>query len=215
MTNKLASAGVLGPDAYEKIKSARLKWKRRETSDGFHAYEMTILETYEKALQKIPLTEFDRLVGEVVAEYKDQVYIYTRDLITRLKSENYFLIAISGSHHELVEKIAQHYNFDDFVGTKYERRGKTFSEKKYAPSLDKRSALQIFVNANDLTLEGSYAVGDSSSDAPMLEMVEHPIAFNPDKALYELARSNNWPIVVERKNMIYKLEPSNGQYILA
>lgn len=49
----------------------------------------------------------------------------------------------------------------------------------------------------------------------MLSIVERPIAFNPDKDLFNAAKHNGWKIVVERKNMIYKLEPNGHTFVLA
>jgi phosphoserine phosphatase len=39
----------------------------------------------------------------------------------------------------------------------------------------------------------------------MLELVERPIAFNPNKKLCAHAKKKGWEIVVERKDVIYKL----------
>ncbi len=48
----------------------------------------------------------------------------------------------------------------------------------------------------------------------MLTAVETPIAFNPTKLLYDHALANNWQVVVERKNVVYKLTPTDGIYTL-
>jgi len=48
----------------------------------------------------------------------------------------------------------------------------------------------------------------------MLELVENPIAFNPDKNLFEIAKTHKWKVVIERKNMIFQLEYKNGNYVL-
>jgi phosphoserine phosphatase len=39
-----------------------------------------------------------------------------------------------------------------------------------------------------------------------LELVRTPIAFNPNRSLFEVARRRGWPIVVERKDVIYNLQ---------
>jgi phosphoserine phosphatase len=39
----------------------------------------------------------------------------------------------------------------------------------------------------------------------MLELVQRPIAFNPERELAKIAMKRGWPIVVERKNVVYKL----------
>jgi phosphoserine phosphatase len=40
----------------------------------------------------------------------------------------------------------------------------------------------------------SYFYTDSLSDLPLLEIVEHPIAVNPDPGLKRLAVQRGWPI---------------------
>lgn len=149
------------------------------------------------------------MVDGVIDRYKDQVYTFTRDLVKDLRQKGYFLIAISGSHQELVEKLAQYYNFDSWVGTKYERIHGKFSGKKYVPSMNKSAVLHKIITENNLAMDDSYAVGDTISDLPVLEMVDNPIAFNPEKKLLEASSNNGWKIVIERKNVIYQLDSKN------
>ncbi len=215
VVDKLASAGVLGAGAKEELKTARMRWKKREHPESFREYERFLIDRYEITLPSIDAKTFDVVVRAVIDEYKDQVYIYTRQLINDLKAKGYTLLAISGSHQELVEAIAAHYGFDDFLGSHYERVGDRFSGKKDIVSLDKKKALKSLIKKHNLDIQGSIAVGDSLSDAIMLEMVGNPIAFNPDNSLYEKAKVNSWKIVIERKNVVYELEPKNGKYVLA
>jgi len=215
VVQKLASAGHLGPDARLTLRNARMKWKNREHKEAFHDYERTLIQTYEDALPTLKPDDFDNYVEEVITEYKDQVYTYTRDLIKNLKAKGYVLLAISGSHQELVRAIAQHYGFDDYVGTNYNRTTESFSGDKQLGSADKKSILQKLIAKHSLAKEGSIAVGDSLSDATMMELVEQPIAFNPDQKLYDRAHSESWKIVVERKNVIYEMEPHGTTYLLA
>jgi phosphoserine phosphatase len=58
-----------------------------------------------------------------------------------------------------------------------------------------------------LALEGSYGLGDTESDAPFLEIVENPIAFNPNYNLKKIAEEKGWRIVVEKKDVIYEIHP--------
>ena len=64
------------------------------------------------------------------------------------------------------------------------------------------------------SLAGSIAIGNGASDISMLELVETPIAFNPEKKLFDYAKDRGWKIVVERKNVIYELETRSGKYQL-
>ncbi|MGH3106097.1 MAG: hypothetical protein ACRDM3_02750, partial [Rubrobacteraceae bacterium] len=58
-------------------------------------------------------------------------------------------------------------------------------------------------------------MGDTLSDVGFLEMVETPIAFNPNRGLFEVARQWGWPIVVERKDVIYNLQTRLEDPVLA
>ena len=215
VVQKLASAGHLGPDALKTLHDARMRWKTREHKEAFHEYERTLIQTYEDALPNLKPTDFDTYVEEVINEYKDQVYTYTRDLIRSLKQKDYMLLAISGSHEELVRAIALHYGFDDYVGTQYDRTTHAFSGEKQLGSADKKSILQKLIAKHNLQTKDSIAVGDSLSDAAMMEIVDYPIAFNPDQKLYDRARESSWKIVIERKNVIYEMEPHGTTYVLA
>lgn len=48
-------------------------------------------------------------------------------------------------------------------------------------------------------------MGDSEGDISFLKMVERPICFNPNRKLYEYAKKRGWEVIVERKDVIYKL----------
>lgn len=215
MVDQMASAGLLGETAKDELREARLRWKKREHMDAYPEYEHSILEIFVKALPTIDTAYYDRLVKTVVEEHKEQVYTYTRDLIRELKKKDYTIFAISGSQKELVQAVTEYYGFDDFIGSDFYRDAANFTGKGHIASKDKKAELATLIKRHDLSLEGSYAVGDSLSDASMLAMVENPIAFNPDIHLYERAKKEKWKIVVERKNVVYELGAKDGSYVLA
>lgn len=214
LVDKLAGLGLLGTEAKERLRASRMHWKRREHPESFKAYERELINLYEEALQNVSTEAFDQLVLSVIDEYKDQTYAYSRQLLRDLKVQGYILLIISGSHHELIEQIANYYGFDDFIGTRYERIGTGFSGNKQIASHDKRIALETMVAKHNLSYTHSLAIGDSASDIPMLELVEQPIAFNPDRILFQAAKQQSWKVVIERKNMVYELEPKDGKYTL-
>lgn len=213
--NSLAKEGLLGPDAYQAIKAARLTWKNRTDSEAFKAYENLLIKTYEQGLSHHSFADFERTAHVIIGEYKDQVYAYTRDLVKSLKEQGYFLLAISGSHHEIVGLLAKEYGFDDYVGSTYEHEDGKYTGNKNVASHDKAKHLHAFVEKHNLTMQGSVAVGDSFSDVAMLELVENPIAFNPEANLYNHAKEEGWKIVVERKNVVYELTRQGSSYQLS
>lgn len=214
LVDRLAKNGALGAGSFEKFNQARMRWKRREGLEDFRQYELLLVNTFEEMLHTINPELLDQLVIGVISEYRDQTYRYTRELFQKLKDQDYFLIAISGSHHELVSEMAKYYKFDDWAGSKYERKNGKFTGKKMIASQIKKEILTEMIKRHNLTFNKSYAIGDSKGDAGVLELVENPIAFNPDQNLYKLAANKGWKIVIERKNMIYHLEQNNGLYRL-
>lgn len=215
IVHSLGKQGYILRGTHDKINAARMDWKNRETNEGFRAYEKVLVEAYLQVLTSIDPADHLRIVDEVFHEYKDQTFTYTRDLVRRLKKEGYLLFAISGSQNEVIQRLAQHHGFDAAIGAEFVQKGGAFTGEVITPIHDKKSALERLVKQFDATYNGSYAVGDSPSDATMLELVKHPIAFNPDRGLFDIAQKNHWPIVVERKNVIYELTPQNDSYVLS
>ena len=214
VADALAKEGYIDSTSYGIIRDARMKWKQRSHPESFKEYEKQLIKSYESILRVLTPEQFDQAANAVFKEYKDQVYTFTRGLIKTLKERKYLLFAISGSQVEVVEKIAKYYGFDDCVGTVYAREKDKFTGERIVGSTDKATILSGLIKKHSAISKDSVAVGDSASDVSMMEMVQMPIAFNPDKALFMLAKQRGWSIVLERKNMVYELEKRNGQYVL-
>ena len=214
IADTLARQGHIKPETYQTIRDARMAWKRR-SGGTFRDYELQVIQIYEAVLKTLSFDQFEEAIDTVFEEYKDQVYTYTRDLIAELKRDGYLLFAISGSQTEIVAKIAAYYGFDDYVGTVYTRSRAGFTGAKTIGSLNKDTTLQALVHKHGAGFSGSIGIGDSHSDISMLELVEQPVAFNPEADLFKHAKSKGWKVVIERKNMVYELKMKDGEYGLA
>jgi HAD superfamily hydrolase (TIGR01490 family) len=214
LVDRIIKEDYSDPKAWEQIHESRMSWKTRSHAEAFKAYEHELINVYDNILTSLTVKQFNEVVDAVFDEYKDQVYVYTRELIKELKSKEYLLFAISGSQKEIVGKIADYYGFDDFSGSVYVQKNGRFTGKVILPHLQKDKVLNEFAAKHKAGLDGSIAVGDSVGDASMMEMVEQPIAFNPEAKLFTVAKEKGWKIVLERKNMVYELESNDGKYEL-
>ena len=196
------------------IDTARSTWKERANEDSYRVYEHVLWESYMKALTTLAAKDVDAAMQHVFTAYKNQVYTYTRDLIKQLKAKDYLLFAVSGSHHELVELLGNYYGFDGVVGTKYLQRNGVYTGEEVNVVTRKDAVLRELVSQHQADWQGSIGIGDTKSDAAMLALVETAIAFNPNRDLYKIAVQYDWDIVLERKNMIYKLRGHDGSYKL-
>lgn len=216
LADRLVHEGLIDRQAYEHIKQARMAWKNRTDSQAFKIYEHALVALFDGVMTTLSVEDFDAAVVRVIDEYKSQTYTYTRNLIEELKAKNYLLFAISASQTQLVSRIAEAYGFDDYAGSVYEVKHGRFTGKKHVIKGDEKPIeLEKLVTKHGATWDGSMAVGDSESDIPMLERVQNPIAMNPTADLFIHAKQQGWKVVLERKNMVYELEPRNGSYQLA
>ena len=55
--------------------------------------------------------------------------------------------------------------------------------------------LRAWLGAHGETLDGASFYSDSHNDLPLLELVDHPVAVDPDDLLEAHARRHGWPIV--------------------
>ncbi len=194
----------------------QMDWKIRKDDESFSIFNDKIVEAFHKSLKYMKINDYEQAAKTVIKEKGNFCYKYTKKLIKELKEDGYFLITISGSFDEIVQDFAKLHDFDLAIGTIYERGlNNKFTGKILRESWHKKEKiLKDFIDWEKFTLKDSYAIGDTMGDASLLSIVDNPIAFNPDKNLLISAKRNNWKIVVERKNVIYELEPKAGDYIL-
>jgi phosphoserine phosphatase len=125
------------------------------------------------------------------------------------------LIGISGSALEVVREYNKFLKFDKLYGTEFgvDEKGVYTGKVLHVPPLYKKEIIARYIQSHKLSLKGSIGVGDTESDIGFLELVDRPIAFNPNFQLGEYARKKNWDVIVERKDLIYEFKPKNVKYL--
>jgi HAD superfamily hydrolase (TIGR01490 family) len=206
LCHALVDRGVFPGLARKEISKEYLAWLNRKGS--YEAYINKVIKIYVKHIAGKNFAHVDKVAKEVIEFQKDRVYRYTRDLIKKLKSQNYFLVAISGSPSYIVEKYAKAIGFDLFFGTELEIIAGKFTgrSKSLDSANDKAKIVKDLAVKYTANLKKSVAVGDTESDIPMLKLVGNPVAFNPNLGLAMQAKKSNWNIVAERKDVIYEIK---------
>ena len=202
----LVNEGIFPKSAREEVEPYLRAWLDRKGS--YDAYLRKMVEVFNAHIKGVRQAEVRRVSRIVVAAEKSRVYRFTRDLILKMRKENYFLVAISGSPFEIVRGYNRFLKFNRTYGWVLETdaHGRYIGKAKYMYSVsDKKFLIKHAVEKYNLTLKGSVAVGDTESDISMFETVDRPIAFNPSSGLYKVAKKKGWEIVVERKDVIYKI----------
>lgn len=184
----------------------KVRWLDR--AGDYESYIEAVIKVFVKNIKGVHYRDFDRAARIVVDRYRHRTYRATEDLIKELKRKKYFLLAISQSPKGILDLFCKELGFDKVYGRFYELgpsdcfTGRIEDEHLIA---NKAAIVRRAVEKEGLTLDGSVGVGDTESDVSFLELVEHPICFNPNMKLYKHAKRNGWQIVVERKDVIYEL----------
>jgi len=206
LVEELVKREIFPQAARSTYKDAHEDWLNRKGEYG--PFIQKVVLAFGKYAKGIPYGEVADVAGEIIEAKRDRVYRYTRDLIDELKKSGHYLLAISHSPKFIVDGFAYELGFDKSYGTFYD----TGASNRFTGEIidehiimNKAAVLARALEKNDLSLTGSYGVGDTESDIGMLTMVETPIAFNPNRLLYRHAKKHDWKIVVERKDVIYEI----------
>lgn len=206
LVERLMALGVFPAKVGESYAEAREEWLNRQ--GDYEAYITQVVVAFARHLKGLPYGDVADAAGEVIEEFRHRTYRYTRDLIGELKTQGYYLLAISHSPKFIVDGFCYELGFDKSYGTFYA----TDAAYRFTGEIEdeyliknKAAVLTRAVEKARLTLEGSVGVGDTESDVSMLELVDRPIAFNPNRALYRYAKGKGWQVVVERKDVIYEI----------
>ncbi|MFZ5968037.1 MAG: HAD family hydrolase [Bacillota bacterium] len=212
---KLIRYEVIDPAVWHNhAKHTYRDWDKRQ--GNYDDYLLEIAGIYIESMKGLNISQLDFIANQVINLKGDRVYRYTRSRIAWHKCRGHKVIFISGSPSYLVSKMASKYGVEDFVGTKYvtdDNNCFTGEVVQMWDSESKQKAIEAFVEKYSIDLENSYSYGDTNGDLTMLKMVGHPIAINPTRELIQnLALDPDLrkkaTIIVERKDVIYKLDPN-------
>jgi len=207
LVNGLVKENVFPKTTPQKYQKEFNAWLDRK--DTYEKYIEAIIGAFIENIKGVAYKDFMRVAETVVSGQKDRVYRYTRDLIKELKDKDYYLLAVSQSPKGILDEFCQELGFDKVYGRFYELGPEDlFTGEVVDIHLieNKANIVRRAVERENLTLKDSIGVGDTEGDIPMLEMVDNPICFNPNMALFKAAKRNNWKVVVERKDVIYNVQ---------
>ena len=144
----------------------------------------------------------DRLI--VLAEelfedvIKPSIFPRARDLVEQSRRSGARQVLVSGGLDFTVRPLARYLGVDDFIANTLEfENGYATGHlgKPFVAGATKAVIMRDYAEKHGIDLTRSYAYSDSYSDYPMLAVVGHPTAVNPDWRLRATARSYDWPVL--------------------
>lgn len=119
-------------------------------------------------------------------------------LIERHRERGDVLLVITATNSFVTEPIVDLYGISHLIATTPE-----FVDGRYTgrylgtPCFQggKVTRLNEWLAARNEVLDGSWFYSDSHNDQPLLDLVDNPVAVDPDATLAAIATSRGWPII--------------------
>ena len=139
-------------------------------------------------------------MGREIAEERilPRVYEGITHVIDHHRAAGDLTYLCTASPIELADLIADSLEMTGALGTRAEVANGRYTGRLSPDGIlhgeAKAAAVVALAERNDIDLSESYAYSDSINDLPLLELVGHPIAVNPDADLKRAARTLGWPV---------------------
>jgi HAD superfamily hydrolase (TIGR01490 family) len=156
-------------------------------------------EVFYRAYQGISQDRLLVLAEELFEEVlKPAVHPGTPRLLDQARRAGCRIVLVTGALDFTVRELARHLGADDLLANRM-HFVEGFATGRVVPPLiegaHKAQVIRDFCVKEGLALDRSHAYSDSFSDYPMLAVVGHPAAVNPDLRLRNVARAYQWPIL--------------------
>ena len=127
----------------------------------------------------------------------DRIWAGTRDLTQRHLDVGQRVWLVTATPVELANILARRLGLTGALGTVAESADGVYTGRLVGGLLHgeaKAAAIRALAQREHLDLTRSSAYSDSANDLPMLNLVGHPHAVNPDAELRAVARERGWPV---------------------
>lgn len=176
----------------------RAGWWLARYSIGFTDLE----EGIRDAIRMIAGDAEDEMRARVRRWYADEVaHLYRpggQAALRRHREDGHKLVLLTSASNYLSEIVLEELGLDHFLANRFEvdaagrYTGEPLGDLCYGPG--KLLHAQRYADEVGAKLEDCWFYTDSMADLPVLEVVGHPVAVNPDPRLERVARRNGWPV---------------------
>ena len=121
-----------------------------------------------------------------------------KELLEKHRTQGDELLIITATNRFITGPIADAFGVENLLATEPEQKdGRYSGDIVDTPCFQdgKVKRLDKWLQKTGYNLAGSWFYSDSHNDLPLLEMVEHPVAVDPDETLKSHAKAKDWKIM--------------------
>ncbi len=186
----LMSRRRLAADAWQNV----LFRLRGSTDEGTERVKARV----SAMLRDKPVRDFERLGPQVLAGVLPRMYPQMLRVAWDHQDAGRRVYIVTAASQQTAEMIAHVLGFDGALGSPLEIRDGRYTGVFTGPlnyREGKAERMRELAAREGISLADSYAYSDSESDLPMLRVVGHPVAVNPDGPLAKVAREQGWEVM--------------------
>jgi HAD superfamily hydrolase (TIGR01490 family) len=138
--------------------------------------------------------EANRWFEDMVVE---TIYPEAEAVVREHEAAGHVVAIVSGATKFVVRPLARRLGIPHFLFTRLEVENGCFTGRVIEPICFEEGKiywLQQFIDEHGIDLAKSYFYTDSITDLPLMDLVGHPVAANPDPLLYRAAVRRHWPV---------------------
>ncbi|MEO7035124.1 MAG: HAD-IB family hydrolase, partial [Polyangiaceae bacterium] len=127
---------------------------------------------------------------------KASLYPAAKGLVQKSRDAGHDVVLVSGALTVVLEQVSKYLGAQEVIGNRLEFKAGIATGKLLKPVVagpEKARLIREHAKERGYDLAECFAFSDSYSDVPMLSVVGHPAAVNPDKRLALLAKAYSWP----------------------
>jgi HAD superfamily hydrolase (TIGR01490 family) len=168
---------------------------RGSTDEDTHA----LRDRISQSLRGTRVRDLERLGADVLTGILPRIYPQVLALAHEHQDEGLRVYIVTAASQELAVMLARVLALDGAIGSQFsEAVDGVYTGRPtglFIYRSDKARAIRELAEREGIDLAASYAYSDSESDLPMLRVVGHPVAVNPDHELARVAREQGWEVL--------------------
>ena len=188
----IADLGIVDGKSYREKNDAFYDDYCRGVLDIF-AYQRFVLQP----LAGLSMEELTRWHEQFMREKIEPIILpKAQALVDSHRAQGHTLMIITATNSFITAPIAKRFGIDTLIATTPEIKNSTYTGDIVGVPCyreGKVERMNVWLAENEATLDGSYFYSDSQNDIPLLSIVTHPIATNPNKLLQAHAQAHGWP----------------------
>jgi len=193
----LLEQGAVDPVAYREANERFMADYNAGTLDMAAFLEMALKPLADNTPEQLAAWHQQFMVSKI----EPSILPKAEELLARHRTKGDTLLIITATNRFITAPIAERLGVDHLIAVNPEVEqgrytGRVSGTLSYREG--KVTRLEQWLKDQDLSMEGAWFYSDSHNDLPLLEIVEHPVAVDPDDTLRNVAEERQWRIMTLR-----------------